>query len=114
VNLDDPHIPPPQKELVRKIIAQVTQAVPYTQSDVTTLQRAQRKNPDLTLEQLIGKQGLGGQPQSPGAAPQPGAPSLAPGGGAAPGGPPPGGPGAPLTPGSSYKHASGATVTITG
>lgn len=103
VNLDDPHVPPPQKDLIRKIIKQVTDSVPYTQSDITMLQRAQRKNPELTLEQLIGKQGLrpespagadGKQPASPGSEPKPPAEGATP------------------KAGNVYKHSSGATVEI--
>jgi hypothetical protein len=59
-NLDDPHVPEPQKDLVRRIIDQVSKSVPFTQNDITRLQRAQQQNPDMTLEQLIKNKGLGG------------------------------------------------------
>lgn len=58
VQLADPAIPDSIKSVMHKVQDTVSKAVPYTQSDVTTLQRAQRRNPDLTLEQLIGQQGL--------------------------------------------------------
>lgn len=106
VNLNDPHVPPPQKDLVKSIIGQVKESVPYTQSDITMLQRAQRKNPELTLEALIGKENLRPSADAaPGqtASPTPG--EAAPAGAKAPAA------GA-LQPGNSYKHSSGATVEI--
>lgn len=59
VPLADPAIPPQIKSLATKVVDTVTKAVPYTQADVTKLQRAGEKNPDMTLEQLMQSQGLG-------------------------------------------------------
>lgn len=65
-NLANPKLPPEQKQLVRNIIQQVTDAIPYTQSDVTKLQAKQAKNPDLTLNDLIKDKGLNkAAPQQP-------------------------------------------------
>jgi hypothetical protein len=112
VNLDDPHVPPPQKALVQRIIDQVKKSVPYTQSDVTMLQRAQRKNPDLTLETLMGQQNLRKPETPPAAATSPATPPSSAAPTAAAGGPP----GTPATgqlkPGNVVKHRSGATVEI--
>jgi hypothetical protein len=58
VPLADPAIPPEIKALANKVVDTVTKAVPYTQQDVTKLQRAGEKNPRMTLEELIKKQGL--------------------------------------------------------
>ena len=90
--LADSAIPDQIKDLMRHIQGNLEKAVPYTQHDVTTLQRAQKKNPDLTLEELIGKDKLG----------------------APPAGPKPDAAGHELAPGSKYQHPSGATVEIVG
>lgn len=90
--LADSAIPDQIKDLMRHIQGNLEKAVPYTQHDVTLLQRAQKKNPDLTLETLIGKEKLG--PSPAGAEPKPQAA------------------GHELTPGSKYQHPSGATVEI--
>lgn len=58
VPLADPAIPPEIKSLATKVVDTVTKAVPYTQEDVTKLQRSGEKNPDMTLEELIKKRGL--------------------------------------------------------
>ncbi len=58
VNLENPRLPPEQKDLVRKIIAQAEDAIPYTHSDLTALEKAQEKNPSMTLQQLITQKGL--------------------------------------------------------
>ena len=58
VPLADPAIPPEIKSVAANVVNTGKEAVPYTQADVTRLQRIGTKNPDMTLEQLIGKQGL--------------------------------------------------------
>jgi hypothetical protein len=60
VQLADPAIPDSIKDIMHKVLDKVKTSVPYTQSDVTALQRAQLKNPDTTLQQLIKSEGLGG------------------------------------------------------
>lgn len=59
-NLANPKLPPEQKELVRNIIKQAQGAIPFTQHDITELQRRQQSNPDFTLQDLIKQKGLGG------------------------------------------------------
>lgn len=102
VPLADPAIPDVLKDRMRAYIQEVSEAVPYTQHDVTALQRAGKKNPDITLEALIGTQGL--RPKSP-----PAADGKPP---ASPEGAPKAAGGGSLAPGQSYRHASGATVEI--
>lgn len=58
-NLDNPRIPKEQKDVVRRIIAVTREAVPFTHSDITQLQRRQQQNPDLTLQDIIEQNGLG-------------------------------------------------------
>jgi hypothetical protein len=58
VQLADPAIPDTIKNVMKHVMSSVKEAVPYTQHDVTVLQRAQEKNPDLTLETLIKNKGL--------------------------------------------------------
>lgn len=58
VPLADPAIPPEIKSLATKVVDTVTKAVPYTQADVTKLQREGEKNPNTTLGELMKKQGL--------------------------------------------------------
>lgn len=58
VQLADPAIPDQIKNVMRTVLARVHKAVPFTQSDVTTLQRSQQKNPAVTLQQLIKNKGL--------------------------------------------------------
>jgi hypothetical protein len=58
-NLSNPRLPPEQKDFVRSLINQVDEAIPYTQHDITDLQQRQQKNPNVTLQQLIAKKGLG-------------------------------------------------------
>ena len=57
-NLVNPKIPQQQKQLVQGIIDQVKEAVPYTHHDITMLQQAQNKNPDMTMEDYAKQQGL--------------------------------------------------------
>lgn len=56
--LADEAIPDTIKNLMKNIQTKLQKAVPYTQSDVTALQRAQEKDPKMTLEQLIKSKGL--------------------------------------------------------
>lgn len=56
--LADDAIPDKIKTLMKDIQGKLQKAVPYTQQDVTALQRAQEKDPKMTLEQLIQSKGL--------------------------------------------------------
>jgi hypothetical protein len=64
-NLSNPRLPPEQKDFVRSLITQVEDAIPYTQHDITDLQQRQQKNPNITLQQLIAKKGLGASDNIP-------------------------------------------------
>jgi hypothetical protein len=77
VPLADPAIPPEIKSLATKVVDTVTKAVPYTQADVTRLQREGQKDPDMTLEELIQKRGLGGNGSAASSSSAPRAPSSA-------------------------------------
>lgn len=94
-NTSNPKLPKDQKDLVNGIIDQVKTAIPFTQHDITELQRRQNKNPSTTLQDLMKEQGLAPAspltPQTP-VQPQPTQPqALAPG---------------------TYQHPSGAVVVI--
>jgi hypothetical protein len=65
VQLADPAIPDTIKNVMHKVLASVQEAVPYTQHDVTVLQRSQENNPDMTLQQLIKGKGLGASSAAP-------------------------------------------------
>ena len=54
--LANPKLPPSQQELVRGIIQSAREAVPFTQSDITALQRS--KNPKQTIMDFASGQGL--------------------------------------------------------
>jgi hypothetical protein len=65
-NLSNPRLPPEQKKFISDLISQVQDAVPYTQHDITELQRRAQKDPALTLQDLISQKGLRGpSPGSP-------------------------------------------------
>jgi hypothetical protein len=109
-SLEDPTIPEPEKAFVRGMLERLKKAVPWTQADITNLQRVGRKNSQATLADVGVKiaDNAAGTPASPGAE-APGhttSPSPAPGGKA------PGGADQTLTPGNRYQHQSGATVEI--
>ena len=55
-NLSNPKLAPPQRELISKIIADVQQAVPFTQHDITKL--SQSKNPNATIMDFAKQTGL--------------------------------------------------------
>lgn len=57
-NLANPKLPDEQKKLVRDIVAQVKASIPYTQHDITEMQRKQQTNPAFTLQDLIQQKGL--------------------------------------------------------
>ncbi len=63
VQLADPAIPDTIKDVMHKVLDTVHEAVPYTQHDVTVLQRAQQQDPKMTLGDLVKKDQLGGGPQ---------------------------------------------------
>ena len=63
-NLANPRVPEQQKKLIRDIIGEVTKSVPYTQSDITELQKRQRKDEKITLTDLMKEKGLGEVDQS--------------------------------------------------
>lgn len=56
--LDNPRVPGEQKKGIQRIITNITTAVPFTQSDITTLQRKQETNPSYTFNDLAKDQGL--------------------------------------------------------
>ena len=58
-NLSNPKIPPEQKEAVQRIIDATREAIPFTQHDVTALERAHATHPDLTMADYLKQQGLG-------------------------------------------------------
>jgi hypothetical protein len=91
--LADEAIPNTIKDLMRKINGDLEKAVPYTQSDVTKLQRAQQKNPSMTFEDLIGKEKLNKSKLNE-------RDTLVEAKGHE------------LTPGTKFQHSSGATVEI--
>lgn len=62
-NLANPKLPQAQKDLVRGIVKQVSEAIPFTQHDLTDLAKRQQTNPAFTLQDLIKKQGL--RPDAP-------------------------------------------------
>lgn len=49
--LRNPRIPQEQKDLIRDLIAEVKQIIPYSQEDLIRFRAAQQKNPKLTIEQ---------------------------------------------------------------
>jgi hypothetical protein len=51
--LDNPRLPESQKSEVRKLIADVQQAVPFEQHDLTVLRRIQSTHPGMTLQDVI-------------------------------------------------------------
>lgn len=60
-NLSDPKLPPEQKDLVKRIISDVQNAVPFTHHDLTMLQKS--GNPRETIGDIVKKRGLGGGQQ---------------------------------------------------
>lgn len=61
-SLSNPRIPPEQKELVQKIVGKIRSAIPFTQHDITQLERA--KNPRATIGDFAKQSGIGGSPKS--------------------------------------------------
>lgn len=59
-NLSNPRLPQEQKKFIGDLISQVQDAVPYTQHDITELQRRASKNPQMTLQDLMTEKGLRG------------------------------------------------------
>lgn len=57
-NTSNPKLPQEQKDLVANIIQQVQKSIPFTQHDVTALQKAQAKDPNATLQDIIAQNGL--------------------------------------------------------
>jgi hypothetical protein len=60
VVITNPRVPPEQKALMQKAVDEAKQAVPFTQSDITRLQRMQKIDPKITLGDLIGQLGKTG------------------------------------------------------
>lgn len=56
-NLANPRIPDEQKALVRRIIGQMQEAIPFTQHDITQLEMS--KNPRTTINDVMKQRGLG-------------------------------------------------------
>lgn len=67
--LDNPRVPEAQKAEVRKLIADVQQAVPFEQHDLTVLRRIQSTHPNMTLQDVIKAKGLDKSDKSSQAAP---------------------------------------------
>jgi hypothetical protein len=57
-NIDNPKLPQPQKDLIQRIIDQTKEAIPFTQHDITQLQRRQTADPQATLQDLMKEKGL--------------------------------------------------------
>jgi peptidyl-tRNA hydrolase len=71
--IKDSRIPEERRELMKSIVDTVSNLVPFTQKDLSQLQRMQEKNPEATLEQVMrdaGRKVPGTTPQIPNAAPQ--------------------------------------------
>lgn len=47
--LQDPAVPPQQKQFIQGVLDKVKEAVPYTHADLTAFNNAQKKTPDLTF-----------------------------------------------------------------
>lgn len=60
-NLANPRIPAEQKDMLKGIIKQVQDTVPFTHHDITQFQAS--KNPNLTMEGFMKSKGLGDQTQ---------------------------------------------------
>lgn len=55
----NPRVSPKQLDFVNKMVSAVREAVPFTRQDVIALRRAQEKNPDATMSDIISQNGLG-------------------------------------------------------
>lgn len=60
VQLSDPKIPAPQKEMVRGIISKTQNAIPFTNGDITSLEKS--KKPGATIMDFAKSEGLGASP----------------------------------------------------
>lgn len=58
IQLADPAVPKELKAVMTKALDTVHKAVPFTQHDVTMLERKQRTKPDMTMEDLIDREKL--------------------------------------------------------
>lgn len=60
VQLSDPKIPGPQKDMVRGIISKTQNAIPFTNADITSLEKS--KKPGATIMDFAKSEGLGASP----------------------------------------------------
>lgn len=60
VQLSDPKIPAPQKDMVRGIISKTQNAIPFTNADITSLEKS--KKPGSTIMDFAKGEGLGSSP----------------------------------------------------
>ena len=60
VQLSNPRVPPETKELVRQVIKDAQTAVPFTHSDLTTLQAQQKIDPKITIADIVASKSTGG------------------------------------------------------
>lgn len=65
-NLANPKLPQTQKDIVQKILTGVQGAIPFTQHDITELQRRQASDSSVTLQDLANEKGLGAKPAASG------------------------------------------------
>jgi len=61
--LADPAVPPDQKKYIQGVIDAVHKAVPYTHSDLTQFERAQKSKPDLTFQDFAKQTVNKGKPE---------------------------------------------------
>lgn len=63
-NLADPRVPKEQKDYIKQLVDGFKTSIPFTQEDITKLEKAQRSNPNATLADVAKQKGLGtGVPQ---------------------------------------------------
>ena len=58
-NLADPRVPKEQKDYIKQLVDGFKTSIPFTQEDITKLEKAQRSNPQATLADVAKQKGLG-------------------------------------------------------
>ena len=58
-NLADPRVPKEQKDYITQLVTGFKTAIPFTQEDITKLEKAQKSNPNATLADVAKQKGLG-------------------------------------------------------